>query len=189
MTTSLKIKKAFLSVLTALLISSCAVTRKNKETKTATTSVSEQVRDSISSETINRAINDTIRISVPYTDPETDEKLNNILRQISTSKSSGSSGYQLYYNEQLRQLEARLQIAESKDTQITEKSEKTTEKTFEEQVDEYVKKIVIPWWMYAIAFFLLLPQIKMVLGMVFPIIKPFLNKLSDDKPGSNKVSE
>ena len=74
-------------------------------------------------------------------------------------------------NEKLLKMEA--SIGETKNTATNSNKSKNTEKSFEQQIDEYIyKKIkVMPWWMYGIIAFLFRNQLVGLLSFFFSGIR------------------
>ncbi len=164
----------FLGVL--FMMHSCAGSKTidRKQSTTKQTQTSEIKKDSTSNTVTNGAINDRIIINVPESkDPASEKLINAILKQLNTSKSSGSNSYRSVYDEELRQLIFDFKIAQTKNQDTSTNSEENTKKTFEQQTDAYFsKKIkIIPWWGYALAAYFLRSHIFGVFGFFFPQIR------------------
>lgn len=181
-----ELKKAWKRVLfiiavlitTLLFFCSCGLTKKSLTSNTKQIEKSEVVTDTSSKETINKKIDDSASFKVAESntgDAEFDERVNeavsNVLRSINFQKSSGDNSYRLYYDEKLRTLEAQIQVGETRDKEVATNKEAVVEKTFEENISEYVKKIVIPWWMYVIVFIIGWKFIAPVLFFIFPQLR------------------
>lgn len=165
-------------LLAFLLFFNCALVKKSKEKSTVSTDKIEKVSDSSSKETVNKKIDDTAIINVGQSntgDRDFDEAVNrsvsNILNSLNFQKSSGDNSYKLYYDEKLQQLRAEFQLGETRNSEIEANNSVVSEKTFEENVSEYIKKIVIPWWMYLIAIILLWKHISRLILFIFPQMK------------------
>lgn len=153
-----------------LFIFSCGVLKKEKSTTTVQTEKTETKKDSTTNVKVNKAINDKVTTNVqPSGDPVLDAKIDAILSNLNTTKSSGDNSYRFYYDAKLRELKAEFAVAKTQDSVATTNSK--TEKSFEESVDEYVKKIVVPWWMYLIGIILIFPYIKGVLFFFMPQLR------------------
>ncbi len=158
-----------------LMMASCLGTKKVLETKAISKEnlKTEIVSDSASHVTINKAIDDKIATKIPETgDTAMDERIDEILAKINTSKSSGGNAYKLYYDKKTRELVAELKIGATKDSISTASSSLIVEKTTEELITEYSKTIknMIPWWLYVVAAFFLLPHVVKVLGIFNPVV-------------------
>jgi len=154
-------------ILFSLLLIGCLGTKKVTESSTNSTEKTEIKSDSTKFETVNKAIDDKIGTKVQSSgDPETDAKIDEILSKLNTSKTSGDNSYRWYYDEKLRELKAEFQIGETKDKETTATNETISEKSFEENMSEYVKKIVLPWWAYVIAFVFAWPYLKPIVMMI-----------------------
>jgi len=158
-------------IILLFLFCSCAVLKRDKTTTTKQSEKTEKKIDTTSKETVNKGISDVIRVEVPVTDPEIDYKVNEILRKLNTSKSSGDNSYRLYYDEKLREIRAEFEVGETRNKEVATNNETNTEKSFEENISEYVKKIVIPWWVYVIAIFLLRKPIVGIIAFFYPPIR------------------
>jgi hypothetical protein len=157
---------------------SCGVTKRDKTTSTKQIEKTEVATDTMSKETINKKIDDaaTIKIQESNTgDEDFDERVNeavaNVLRSINFQKSSGDNSYRAYYDEKLKALQFQIELGETRDTEVETNKEATTEKSFEENISEYVKKIVVPWWMYLIGIILLWKFIAPMVMFVFPQLR------------------
>ena len=178
-------KKLFFLLAFSLLLTGCLGSKKVTE-KTVTTNTSnkeKQSRDSISATQINKAIADALDLYVPpqvTDDKKFDEAVNNAVDQImlklNLNKQSGDNSYSLYYDLIKRELQFRASVGETKNSNTDVKETKETEKTFEQKSDEYIyKKITtLPWWVYVLAVFFLLPNL---INSVTAIYMPFKNIL------------
>ena len=160
------------------LFMSCAVAKKEKSSTTSSVEKTEKVTDTTSKETVNKKIDDsaTIRVVESQTgDAEFDKRVNdavaNVLRSVNFQKSSGDNSYRAYYDEKLKALQFQVELGETRDKEVSTNNEANTEKTLETEISEYIKKIVIPWWMYLIAAFLLRKPILAIAGFIYPPIR------------------
>lgn len=158
-----------------LFLTSCLGTKSVSE-KTADTKSVEKTKiknDSVSSETVNKGINDQIIVEVPVSDPAIDAKINEVLRKLNTQKSSGDNSYKLYFDEELRQIRAEFEVAETRNKEVATNSQASTEKTFEQTITENTKKVIrmIPWWGWVIIAFLLRKQIIGIIAIFIPQVK------------------
>jgi len=157
----------------ALMFASCTglkkITNSNKETK------SEVKTDSVSNTKINNAIKDEVKFQIAQSEnEEVNKKIDEILSKINVSKQSGDNSYKLYYDKQLREIKAKINVAETKN----ETTSTNTEKSFEEKTDEYIEKKLklIPWWVYALALFWLLPHVLNRLQLIYNPLSGFIKK-------------
>lgn len=136
------------------------------------------------------AIKDEITINVPESsNPAVTKELISLIKRMQSSKSSGGNGYQLYYDEKLKALKLRIEIAETQNRDTNALKSTTTDNTFEESVNEYIRKTVIPWWGYAILLFFIRKEIFWLVTKAFPalnvlnIFKGFKgNKYTNPRP-------
>jgi len=161
--------KNILIIVILTLFTSCSTLKniKDKESETKITELTEKSTDTLQKTDTNKAIKDDIAIPIPQgTSPEVTKELIDLVKRMQSSKSSGDNSYKFWYDEQLQQLRLRVEIAETQSRQIATESNTKKEKTFEENINEYVKKQVIPWWLYAIGFLFLWPYIKPIIMMI-----------------------
>ena len=166
----------FIVLLTVFIgsLSSCSTLGKiaKKETVTNATEVVKTDNKEISTTRTSEAIQDRVIINVPESDnKELMDMFNSMMKQMNISKSSGSNSYNSKYNEELKQWVIDFTVAQTLNKEKEKVTDTKSEKTFEQSVDEYIKKIVIPWWVYAIAFVLLYPNIEKIFTTVFGLIK------------------
>ena len=167
-----KLMKKYIIIL-LILCSSCLGSKKvaEKSTATNTKEVTSIKNDSISSVATNREIKDRIIVNVPEaSNEETKKLLDAVLKQLNTSKSSGTNSYVSTYDEETRRLVIDYIIGQTQDKETNSKKEETSEKTFEQQTDEYISKKIstIPWWVYVIVFLYFLKPILNIVSAFFP---------------------
>ena len=155
-------------IMICILASSCTSLKKISSNKIKETTKKEIKHDSVSKIQINEAIDDSIITTISDSgDPELNNKIDDILRKLNTSKSSGANNYKLYYDEKLREIRAEFEIGETKNEKTDIVNSEKSELTFEENVSEYIKKVVVPWWAYVILFIFIWPYIKpFVMGLL-----------------------
>jgi len=162
-----------------LFFISCSTLKKTKESTLKQTEIVKESKDSTSTTETSKAIKDNITINVPKADnTEVQIMLDDILRRLNTSKSSGDNSYKFYYDEKLRQLQAEFQVAETENKTTDTNKEKESEKTFEQNVEEYRKKIVQSPWAWLIIAFLVRKEIFWVLSRIFPQLRLFIGSQS-----------
>lgn len=184
--------KLLIYLIVVIFLSSCAVLKKEKTTSIKQTEKSEIVIDTTSKETISKAIEDKASFKIAESntgDRDFDLAVNtavtNILRSINFQKTSGDNSYRLYYDEKLKTLEAQISVGETRNKEISTNKDVLVEKTLEVQIEELIKKIVIPWWVYLIPIFLFRKQIFGVLAFIYPPIRG-LKTLKDIVTPPNK---
>jgi hypothetical protein len=165
----------FIVLITVLLgaLSSCSTLGKvvKKETVTNATEVVKTDNKEISTTRTSEAIQDRVVINVPESDnKELMDMFNSMMKQMNISKSSGTNSYNSKYNEELKQWVIDFTVAQTLNKEKEKVTDTKSEKTFEQSVDEYIKKIVIPWWIYLIAFVLLYPNIEKIIKTIVNII-------------------
>lgn len=172
-------KKILILIISFFLLNSCTGVKSvfQKETKTNSTEKTTSKSDSISKETINKKIDDTAIINIPKSetkdkdfDAAVNKAVTNILKSINFQKSSGDNNYKLYFDEKLDQLKLELQIGETNNKETSLNNKETSEKTFEETVNENTKKFVkmIPWWVWVILVWFLRKHIIAIIGIFVP---------------------
>lgn len=169
-----KMKKLLIILL--IICSSCTGYKKiaNKKSTTNTVEKSEVKKDSASNTTTNQEIKDRIIVNVPEANnKETKRLLDAVLKQLNTSKISGTNSYTSKYDEETRELVIDFIIGQTQNKETSTNKEQSSEKSFEQKTDEYIyKKIVaIPWWVYVIAFLYFLKPILNFVSMFFPQIR------------------
>lgn len=135
-------KKLFILLITFSLIG-CLGSKKVTERSNITkqTEKTEIKKDSSKIINTNKAISDKIYTPIPHTENEELNKLvEDFFTNFNTSKTSGNNGYTQRYNPKKRQLETTFEIGETKDIETNTNKETTTEKSFEQQIDEYIYK-------------------------------------------------
>lgn len=174
-------KKLLIILCVFITFSSCSVlkeTKKNSTTKE--TESSTLVKDSISNKETSLPINDRVVINVPKTDnAELMEMFRLFAQQFNTSKTSGSNSYTSRYDEEKNQVVIDFVVAATEKLQTISNKETSSEKTIEQQTDEYIEKKIkrIPWWVWALAAFWFLPSIlqrvQLVLNPLASLLKRF----------------
>ncbi len=161
---------AFLLVLT---ISSCrsvkSVSRTNKQTKV--TEKKEVTTDSTNVVERNREINNEYVIPLKTADSLTNKRIKQVLANFKAGVKSGSNSTRIVFDEDALAFKIAAIVGETQNQTISAGSEVKTEKSFEENTDEYISKKIrsIPWWFYALIVFWFFPQI---LQRVKTIINP-----------------
>ena len=154
--------------------SSCTTLKKVSDKKTTFKQTSEIVKDTIEKVETNKAIKDNIVINVPETDnTEVMRMFNEMMNKMNTSKSSGSNSYKSTWDKENMQWLIEFVVGQTQNKELETNSDITTDKSFEQEVDEYIKKIVVPWWMYLISAFLLWPYVERILFPVIAFIKRY----------------
>lgn len=149
---------------TLSLFTSCLGSKKITESSVKESSKIEEKKDSTSVVKVNEAIDDQITTSIADSgDKVLDAKIDEILSKINTSKSSGSNNYKFYYDKQLRELRAEIEIGKTKSQNTNIVDTKKSETSFESELDKYIKRTVVPWWLYIVGFLLVWPYIKPIL--------------------------
>lgn len=159
-----------------ILLFSCGTLKKTSE-KTSTTKQTELTEvktDSTSEIDTNKEIKDRIVISVPEANDENTTKLvDAILNQLNTSKTSGTNSYNSRYDEETRQLVIDFIVAQTQSKITATTSDSKTEKTFEQQTDEYIEKKIksIPIWVWVLLLFVFRKPLFGFLVELFPGLK------------------
>jgi len=167
-----KIIKILATICLFLAFTGCGVLKKEKITTTKQTEKTEVKKDSSTSVKVNKAINDEVSTQVEATgDAELDAKVDEILSRLNTSKTSGDNSYRVYYDKELRELKTQMVIAQTKDSISSVNNDSKSEKSLESEISELIKKIVIPWWVYVIAIFLLRKPILGFLAFLYPPLR------------------
>lgn len=165
-------------IFTLLLLSSCGVTKRSHSDTTTIKEKIETSKDSSSIIETSKAIKDEVIINIPESDTgdrDFDEAVNravtNILRSINFQKTSGDNSYKFYYDEKLRQLRAEFEIGATQNKEVI--SNKSSEKQYSmvSEIEDYIKKVVVPWWAYLIIVYLLRKNIISIISIFVPAIK------------------
>lgn len=163
-------KKLLIILCVFISFSSCSVFKETKKnTSTTQKETSSSVKDSISNKETSLPINDRVVINVPKTDnEELKEMFKLFAQQFNTSKSSGSNSYTSRYDEEKNQVIIDFVVAATEKLQTISNKETTSEKSFEQQTDEYIEKKIkrIPWWVWALTAFWFLPSILQRLNLI-----------------------
>lgn len=171
-----------------LLCSSCGPIKKSVKNKnTKETLVQQFDKDSVNTKTqltketkiVSAPIEKTTGISLRTADSITNKRINEALRYFKFSDQSGNNKVSASYDEKTMQLLINAFVAQSIDksketdtsSEVNTNRNTRVEKTFEENVDEYIKKIKVPWWIYAIAVYLLRHHILALVGFFVPGIR------------------
>jgi len=169
----------YFALLLIVLCTSCLGTKKISEKTSAksTTETTAVKQDSVAKETVNKGIDDTATFKVAQSntgDADFDARVNaavaNVLRSINFQKSSGDNSYQLMYNERLNQLEARMQVGETRNTALETHKDVSNEKASTEESTDTSKKVInqIRGWGWVVAFVFFFKNIMGVVGNIYP---------------------
>lgn len=171
MKTKNRLKLILSFIVLILLFSSCMSTKRTTEKSVTIEKITEKEKDSTSITVTSKKIDDTIITSVGSTgDADCDAKMDAILRQLTTSKSSGDNSYKFYYDEKLRQLRAEFEIGATENTN-TNTSQNTNESySIVTDLKKQIKKVVIPWYLYLVVVYLLRKPIISIIGVFYPPI-------------------
>lgn len=166
-------KKLLLIIL--IVCTSCLGSKKVSEKTSLLKETTSIKNDSVSKQTVNKGINDeaTFKVAESNTgdvdfDKRVNEAVSNVLRSINFQKSSGDNSYKFYYDEQLRELRAKVELGETRNSEVATNKDAVVEK--EESTTESFKKVVttLPWWVWVIAFVVFFKQIMGIIGNVYP---------------------
>ncbi|RZJ33713.1 MAG: hypothetical protein EOO51_12540 [Flavobacterium sp.] len=163
-------KKLTLLIATSLILCSCLGTKSASEKSSSIVEKESNVKttDSAVDARINKAIADAFKLMVPAS-KTSDEAFNKavnsavdeILEKLNVNKQSGDNSYSLMYDRIKRELIFQAKIAETSNKNSVVKTTEKHEKSFSQNVDEYLSKKAnsIPWWFWLIAAVWFLPQI------------------------------
>jgi len=149
-----------------------SISEKTSEIKE--TDKTEITNDTTESKEVNKEIEDKAEIKVQESnsgnknlDSIVNKRVDAILSAINIKKSSGDNSYKLYYDLLARTVRMEATIGATQSTAKEEVKETVTEKSFEQQTDEYFKKKItaLPWWAYIILAMLAWPYIKPIVMM------------------------
>jgi hypothetical protein len=161
--------------------------KRDKTTDTKLTEKTETVSDSSSIKTTDTKtevetvapIEKETGISLRTADSIANRRINEALRNFRFVDRSGGNSVAARYDEKTMQLFIEAFVAQTKNSsqQTTSESETSTnketdsEKSFEQQIDEYLEKQKIPWWVYGIALFFLRRDIVSIVGFFVPGVR------------------
>jgi hypothetical protein len=168
--------KTCILIFIILLFSGCMATKKthDAETTTTTATTNDVKETEKTTATISEPIKDNIVINVPESDnAEVMKMFNEVMRQMNSSKTSGSNSYNSRYDEANKKWIIDFMVAQSKIQEVatTNDTATTSDISFDKQVNDYIKKIVVPWWAYGIVLFLLRKEIFWLMKMLFPPLR------------------
>ncbi len=148
---------------------------RDKVSTTKETELLEKSTDSLKIIDTNKEINEKVAVKVPESntgDRDFDEAVNravtNILNAVNIQKQSGDNYLNMFYDERNKRMVLEAKIAETQNSEIAVTSDTKSEKTFDQNVNEYIKKIKIPIWIYIIGILFALIILKPIL---IPIIR------------------
>ena len=165
-----------------LILSSCIGSKRIAETTYTKEKekTSKTENDSIRKEQVSKEIKDKATIPVvksqtndKYVDSLVDAKVSETLSKLNFSKSSGSNGYSLSYNQLKDLIEVGITVGETKDVNEKVTSNKEEKETDTEYISEYLKKVRgIPLYWIIIALIIVFRKpIFNLLGMLYPPLK------------------
>jgi len=163
--------KTMIMIIIALLMLSTTSCASKKETSSTTTSteLNDTSKESSEKTEISGEINDRVVINVPKTDnKELMELFNQMMSKMNTSKSSGSNSYTSRWDAELMQWIVDFTVAQTENKETASKEETTTVLTFDQQMDTYIKKQKIPFWVYVVGVVLVFPYVLSLLKFLFP---------------------
>lgn len=128
---------------------------------------------------INGPIEKQSYISLMTADSLANARINEALRNFKFYDRSGGNSLKGSYDPETMLLELKAFIAETQnkdlqtntDTSVGTNKKESSEKTLEQQLDEYIEKKTIPWWVYAIGLFLLRNHILAIVGFFIPGVR------------------
>lgn len=142
--------KIFSLMFLAFVLTSCGAFKTIKEDKQKSSVVENKTttRDSSNVVERNRPINDQVLIPISQSDdPEVNKKLDEVLSKLNQEKSSGQNGYKIVYDPELKNLLLEMKVAQTEDKFVSTNKEVNFEKSIENIIEKYTKKIRIPtWW-------------------------------------------
>jgi hypothetical protein len=176
--------KNLILLFTALLMLSCVGTKTISEKSLISKSTDNiDVKHDTQKETkINKGINAQSGISLKTGDSLVNSRIREAMRNYNYSNQSGSNSTNVKFDEESMALLIANIVGETSDTKETDTKTTIKEKTFEQQTDEYLSKkiVAIPWWLWLIVGWFLLPKVIETYGL---IISPFKKKTN----ASNQV--
>lgn len=168
--------KKLIIIFSFVFLTNCLGTKKifDKKTDTKTTEINTVKNDSVSEKETSLGINDKFVINVPKSDNEEVMAMFDVLmRQLNTSKSSGTNSYKSTYDKEKDQLIIEFMVAATENIKTASNKDSKTETSFEQQTDEYVKKKItaLPWWSYLIIAWFLRSHIIGIISIFIPGVK------------------
>ena len=169
-------KKLIYIIFITFMLTSCLGTKKifDKNTNTKSTETTETIKDSTSNKITSLPIKDKLVINVPKSDnKEVMAMFEVLMKQLNTSKSSGSNSYVSRYDSENNRLIIEYLIASTQNSKTVVNNDSKIEKSFEEQTDEYVSKKItaLPWWAYLIGVWLLRSHIIGIISVFVPGVR------------------
>ena len=172
--------KKLILLIFVILFTSCVGSKKTtkKDKVTKITELTDRKKDSATNTVVNSKIDDQFSIPVATADSLVNQSIKKALKDFNFKKSSGSNATSVRFDYEKMAFIVSNLIGETKSTDTTVNTDTNTEKSFEEEVTENTKKIIriIPWWLWAIGAFFLLPKILNIVGIFYPPAGMFLNR-------------
>jgi hypothetical protein len=164
--------KKLIYLLIIISLTSCLATKKISNKSHIEKENTEVNKDSTSIKETNKAIDDKAEIKVKESDTgdrdfdlAVNKAVTDILSSINFQKTSGDNSYKMWYDMKNHMMRLEAKIGETTNSDTSTNSDSKSEKTFEDSLNEYVKKVVVPWWLYVIGFVLIWPYIKPIAMM------------------------
>jgi|SRR5210317_205713 len=170
------LKRNFWGILTFItifalmtLMTGCVAKKKVTDNETTTTEKVETTTEVAETQDTNREIRDTLVVNIPEPSNENERKLiEGILQQLQTSKSSGTNSYRSSYDAETNRLLVEFFIAQTQNKTQETTTDSKSEKSFEQNMSEYIKKQVVPWWIYLIGLFFIRKEIWWLIKKLYP---------------------
>lgn len=175
---------AFLLFLFSLFFS-CKTLEQKSSSETTTKESTEITKDTDVKTSVSEEIKDRVIVNVPQSNnQEVMAMFDIMMKQLNTSKTSGSNSYNSRYDENLKQWVIDFTVAQSKQKETNVVAETKTEKSFEENVNEYLKTKGIPFWVWLIVLFAFRNEIYFILSLFLPlkVISIFKGKNNNPRP-------
>lgn len=160
---------AFLLFLLSLSIS-CKTLEQKSSSETVEKESTEITNDKDVKTSTNEEIKDRVIVNVPQSNnAEVMAMFDIMMKQLNTSKSSGSNSYNSRYDAELKQWVIDFTVAQTKDKETITSTDIKTEKSFEENINEYLKTKGIPWWIWLIVLFAFRNEIYFIISLFLPL--------------------
>jgi len=162
---------ALLISLLFLALTSCSTFKESVKTSTQNKKTK---NDSVVKKEVNKAIDNTYTIPLRTGDDDVDEKIAKALSNYSAGSKSGSNSTNITFDKDLMSFLVQSKVGET----LNESTNTNSEKTLEEQTDEYFEKKIhaIPFWFYVLLFILFLPNLIKIAQMILNPLSIIINK-------------
>ena len=163
-------KNLYIILILSTFLVSCLGTKKTIDNNSVTKEKEkiEISKDTSKTEKVNRAIDDEFLLSLRTNDSITNDAIRKALENFKQEKRSGNNSSSLYFDYEKMALILRNYVGETKDSDTKTNSDTNKETSKDELVTQYIETVIkkIPWWLWVVGAFFLLPQVMKIFTMI-----------------------